>query len=618
MKQFFTLAFCLCLSASLFAQKGGGDGPQTYQPTSNTYQKVGIQLWGTINADAVKAAIQERISWLGEQGFDLDLEYEKESPHALHYTYFQTWQGIPLYHQNIKANAGQNGKIFSFLNNLLPGMPQAEGTFAKSETEAVAVLVQQYLLTEEEMNAEVEKRYFPQNGVLIPAYQVHYNYGESRWESVLNANNLHTLTRRDLAAYRAPLMTGTDTSGTALVFNPDPLTTSGNAYNSSVNWSDNNDADNTDLNNQRVSVVLQDICFDNGLFTLVGPHVDLQDLENPTSPVPTSANGDFSFTRNQQGFEDVMCYYHLDTFQRYIQSLGYTNIYNSPLLCDPHGLNGSDQSHFVPQGASSRIAFGEGCVDDAEDADVIIHEYGHALSWSAAPNSNGGTERNGLDEGWGDYFATSYSRAISYTFWKNMFTWDGHNDCWDGRTASTNELYPPSSSFDIYAYGTIWNTCLMEVWGQIGREASDKVAFQSLYGSNLNMSLSDAALVVLDADSLVYGGAHTFEYQQAFCNRNLLTGTACIVSTPEPLANSVEWNLYPNPTQEQVNIQLVNVSNRNGYQYRITSMLGQVMEEGTLSQTNTEVPIPGFASGFYLVNILKDGQVVGSRKLSVQ
>ena len=235
------------------------------------------------------------------------------------------------------------------------------------------------------MEAELTRCYFPQNGTLIPAYQVHYNYGESRWESVLDARQLNTLVRRDLAAYRHRFMANGDTTGTGLVFNPDPLTTSGNAYGATSDWMDNNDADNAALNGQRVQVTLKDICYIGGQFHLKGPYVDLQDVENPTSPIATSSNGEFNYTRAEQGFEDVMCYYHLDTFQRYIQSLGYTNIFNEPLTCDPHGLNGTDQSHFVPQGSTARIAFGEGCVDDAEDADVIIHEYGHALSWSAAP-----------------------------------------------------------------------------------------------------------------------------------------------------------------------------------------------------------------------------------------
>ena len=197
-----------------------------------------------------------------------------------------------------------------------------------------------------------------------------------------------------------------------------------------------------------------------------------------------------------------MVYYHIDTFQRYVQSLGFTTLLNGQVKADPHGLNGQDNSHYIS--TDNRVAFGEGGVDDAEDADVIIHEYGHALSNAGSPFSNSGLERQGLDEGIGDYVATTYSRGISYTFWKNVFTWDGHNEFWTGRSASNNTLYPPSNANDIYLIGAIWNSTLMEVWVEIGKEASDKVFFESLYGHAPNTTLTDAALIHIDGlDSIL-------------------------------------------------------------------------------------------------------------------
>ena len=47
-----------------------------------------------------------------------------------------------------------------------------------------------------------------------------------------------------------------------------------------------------------------------------------------------------------------------------------------------------------------RLFFGEGGVDDAEDADVIIHELGHAISHGAAPNTTNGTDVELLMRPW--------------------------------------------------------------------------------------------------------------------------------------------------------------------------------------------------------------------------
>ncbi len=619
MERLLALMTSLLLVGSTFAQKGFTETSLAYQSSPKTYQKVSIPIDTSPTAHSVKVAILERIGWLEGKGFDLVLNYERESPHSFHFTYDQSWKGLPVYHHNIKANVSRNGIIYSFLNNLLDFDDQVEvlGGFTASETEAISHLSGQYLIPLSTMETELIRCYFPRDGALIPAYQIRYSYGESWWESILDARQLNTLVRRDLASYRQQFLSTGDTIGTGLVFNPDPLTTSGFVYGSTSDWIDNNDADNSALNNQRIQVNLRDICYTGGQFHLKGPHVDLQDVENPTSPIATSPDGVFNYTRSQQGFEDVMCYYHIDTFQRYIQSLGYTNLYNSPLICDPHGLNGSDQSHFVPQGSSTRIAFGEGCVDDAEDADVILHEYGHALSWSAAPNSNSGTERQGIDEGIGDYLSTSYSKGISPTFWEKMFTWDGHNECWAGRSASTSMTYPPTSSFNIYDYGEIWNTCLMEVYDNIGRDANDRVVLQSLYGNNLNMTLSDAARVVIEADSIIFGGIHKAQYQIAFCNRGVLSGSECIVARVDPDLNLPQWDLFPNPAHSQLSIRFTALTGPQQLQYSIVNSMGQVLQAGDLAHNTTVIGIENLCPGFYSVNIMAGSQSADSRKFSV-
>lgn len=53
-------------------------------------------------------------------------------------------------------------------------------------------------------------------------------------------------------------------------------------------------------------------------------YVMLEDREAPLIPMTTSVDGNFNFTRSQAGFEDAMVYYDIDTFQRYVQSLGFT------------------------------------------------------------------------------------------------------------------------------------------------------------------------------------------------------------------------------------------------------------------------------------------------------
>ena len=74
-----------------------------------------------------------------------------------------------------------------------------------------------------------------------------------------------------------------------------------------------------------------------------------------------------------------------------------------------------------------RLSFGQGGVDDGEDADVIIHELSHGLhQWLTR---DGVSQREGIAEGFGDYVAVSYSRTRNK--WKYtdpqynwVFGWD--------------------------------------------------------------------------------------------------------------------------------------------------------------------------------------------------
>ena len=71
-----------------------------------------------------------------------------------------------------------------------------------------------------------------------------------------------------------------------------------------------------------------------------------------------------------------MSYYHIDTLQRYIQSLGFQNINNRSIKVNVNGT-AADNSFYSP--TTKALTFGTGGVDDAEDAGIIAHEYGHSI-----------------------------------------------------------------------------------------------------------------------------------------------------------------------------------------------------------------------------------------------
>lgn len=611
-----TLGFAMALPG--MAQKMGNGDPSVVTPATNTYEKVSHSFAaGDGEAEIAQFIKQEKLV-LGETGTDLLLETYRASLGGFHYTFQQTYRGIPIYDATIKANLNKDMRLMSLLNNLKRPNGQVSGDFIKSKEDAEDLVTQQYQNGQSHFTLSTTAKWWMTNGALVPVWVVETDGSDAAMEVILNANDLAEIRVKDRANYchpGGPQKTTVDSSGTGMVFNPDPLTTA--QVNYGGQYVDNSDADITVLNNQRESVTLQGISFNGGVFSLQGPHVKIDDaLESPSNVDPTSTDGNFNFTRSEQGFEAVMCYYHIDYYQRYIQSLGFNNIYNAPLNCDPHGLNGQDNSHFVPNGTSSRVAFGEGCVDDAEDADVVIHEYGHALSYSGSPNSNSGNERNGLDEGIGDYLATSYSRGISTFNWDDMFTWDGHNTCWSGRDATDPMQYPPSG-FNFYDYGEIWNTALSIAWGNVGQSVCDKVAFQELFMNNGNMTLNDAAHNIIDADTMLYGGIHTNEFQAAFCTKNIFQGLECVVAVDDKITEDFRWNLYPNPANSVATIVVPGFIPNQEWKWNLLDLSGKALMGGTVSDYTTQVTLNELPSGIYLVQMQDQSGIQSSRRLVV-
>lgn len=602
MKSALCLLLCLLLASALPAQR---------------YEKVSLRPTPAASPAAVASLLQEARLQGYPAGTTLRLRHAKESPGGRHYEFVLHYQGHDVLDATLLANLDRSGRVISLLSNLQP-FSQAGAAPTMDATQLSAYVAQRF---GHDPNAQgpfwqqSQPGWRVEAGTLRATYAAEYSQGNTVLRSLIDAASLDILDTRDLGVYHRAAAGPDSTSCTGYIFSPDPLTPTAAAYGGAL--ADGGDADNATLTAARVPVQLNGLTYNGFNYLLEGPYVKIAELENPNIAPVVSASGTFDYTRSQSGFEDVMVYYHIDSYQRYLQSLGFTNLYDTVLFADAHGLNNQDNSHFVPQGTSSRVAFGEGGVDDAEDADVILHEYGHALSYSALPGGNSGSERLGLDEGIGDYIAASYSKSVSYNLWKNTFTWDGHNEFWPGRSASTSALYPPSSP-NIYSYGELWATALMEAQGPIGRTVCDRVFFQSLYANAANMSLVDAAYNIFDADSLLYGGAHIQHFKNAFCARGILTGTgagqACAVGISDP-GTALPFTLAPNPSAGEVHIALGKPV--TALEVKVRDTQGRLLRTLRPTGSDFSMDLSGLAAGLYFVELSAPGTGRSTQKIEL-
>lgn len=394
-------------------------------------------------------------------------------------------------------------------------------------------------------------------------------------------------------------------TGSAYIFEPDPLSKTGSAY--AGNFVDNNDATNASLDAARTLVTIPELDLTGGVYTLKGTYAEIKEIEAPAKGIFTQSTNQFLFNRSDDGFEAANAYWHLDNSLRYINvTLGIVckpAQNNGVLRFDPHGFNGSDNSHYLT--GSESLGFGEGGVDDAEDADVILHELGHGIHhWLAGGISNA----DGLSEGCGDYWAHSYSRSLNQ--WPStapeyqwMFNWDGHNPFWPGRITNTTMTYPGSGSY--YDKAQIWSAALMRIWNRIGKEKTDRAFLEGLDLTTSTTNQQNAAIAVRQAgiDMLGQFGfncsditAMTEEFTAA---GYVLPEYSCVLSTKETTKENL-ISVYPNPVSD---LLIVSWKGNKEEKAEIFNMEGRKVMETTIGNNRNKIDVSNLPSGNYILTV---------------
>jgi hypothetical protein len=373
------------------------------------------------------------------------------------------------------------------------------------------------------------------------------------WQIFISVTDSHIIHAEDIAMY---------VDVNAKIFNPNPIATAQTTYGSSSNYTDNNNATNTALNAELKTMNLRDVKYENGTYKLEGPYCRIMDIESPynhnINPVITTSGGitGFNYTRNQTEFEALMCYYHVDAAGRRVAQLGYNVNGLNAINVDPHGFNGADNSHYIS--STNYLAFGDGGVDDAEDADVIWHEYGHAIQQNLGVGTTvSNSEISSVKEGSSDYWALSYKRSLSSYNWWLFANWDGHNEFWDGRRADLNWIYPTNYVFG-HNGGQIWSSALMKIWSDLGRDITDKLFLEMHLIWGTSPTMRSAAAAFMQADVNLYNGDHLCKIVARFKEHGLTDPTINYVVA---FTNQIVTTDTTVTSCDNINVQNVTITN---------------------------------------------------------
>jgi len=572
------------------------------------------------------------LSWLNNnititksnQGFEM--LHSRAGRSGETFRYYHTVNGVEVFDSSIAVHVSNKNTVTYHDStfdvnvetiNTIPSISENDALNA-----AITALNIQGEISQKEIKLYVYNKF--ENTSLVYRVTTMSEFLNGYWETIVDATTGEVLSTKDIAIYEKPkvdklynssasqitkkkeinnytLFMPVMAEGTAMVFDPDPLTKTGSLYGG--DYVDGGDATNSALDAARTAVTLLDIELTGSTYRLRGPYVEIAETQPPATGLFLQDSPDFSFTREEQGFEAANCYYHLDkSIRRINEDLGIPliSLFNGGVLrFDPHAFNGADNSSY----GGGSLNFGEGGVDDAEDMDVILHELGHGLhDWV----TNGSLSQvNGLSEGTGDYWANSYKRSLglwtpadaSYYY---VFGWDGHNPFWPGRTTNYGASYPGGLVGQIHADGQIWATVLMEIWDVVGQDKTDAAVLEGLGMTNSSTNQQGAAIAVRQAAiDMDYTCDEIAVFTERFEARGYtLPDYECVLGV-DNFTEVASISLYPNPADD--NITLLNLTQE--YNVAIYNVLGQKVKDQIVNPNSNTINISNLNTGVYLIKI---------------
>jgi hypothetical protein len=243
----------------------------------------------------------------------------------------------------------------------------------------------------------------------------------------------------------------------------------------------------------------------------------------------------FLLPGSERGFDEVMAYFHVDRAIRYLERLGYRGrraIFRAPFPIDAHGT-AEDNSWYSP--GLRRLTFGTGGVDDAQDAEVILHEFGHAIQDAICPDFGQSAEAAAMGEGFGDYLAATFFAAKKPPILRPcVASWDamGASEPLDvGQTEPpalrrvdstlTYESFDHRPQADEHVNGQIWSAVLWSIRGALGRRVADRLILESHFQLDGFTRFAKGARAILDADRNLFRGEHGTTLRRILARRGI-------------------------------------------------------------------------------------------------
>ncbi len=424
-----------------------------------------------------------------------------------HVLFQQHHEGLAISGAWVRVDIDREGRVYNVQNDLVPEPALARTRKAAPRAAAKA-------LAQDAIQARAIEAAAPGDGEVLEVEQCfvpHEGTPRAGWKVVVQR-------RRPYGEWKVYL----DTQGRVLdvvallkhaagqgrVFDPNPV----------VRLNDTSLSDSTPIPEAAYTLVTLPDLAASGM--LDGPFVSTRRTANRIK----RANRRFLFRRQQRAFKEVMVYFHIDRVQRHIQSLGFDNVLNHPIEVNVDGTT-DDNSFYSP--TTKALTFGTGGVDDAEDADIILHEYGHAIQDDQVPGFGQSHEGGSMGEGFGDFLAASFFADVKpQALRPTVGNWDAVAYSGDEppslRRLDSNKKYPRDMHGEVHDDGEIWSACLWELRQALGRLQAEKLVIAHHFLLTRTSTFENAAQALITADRNLNGGQNESVLRDVFVRRGIL------------------------------------------------------------------------------------------------
>ena len=400
----------------------------------------------------------------------------KESPLGKHVLFQQVIDGKPVSGAWIRVDIGPDGNVFNVQNDMVPdaAMPTVRKWRSdKGIDRARAMkLALKAASGRDKRLQKIERVFWTVKGEPVAAWKaiVRGSAPAGQWRIYLRAADGRVIEKRNMVK-----------QAVALVFDPTPVAT----------------LNRTSIHAKgpvpdKAYTEVQLLGLDGSGF-LDGEHVSTCLTRNRVH----RPDGDFRCKRNRRSFREVMVYHHIDQAVRYLAELGFNGLFGKRIEVNVDGTR-QDNSWYDPEDRT--LTFGTGGIDDSEDAEIILHELGHAVQDAQVPGWGWSHQSAAMGEGFGDFLAASFfhdrkPRRMQAT----VFNWDyfgerPKKEPPHGRRLDRKLRYPPARKLDVHDFGEYWSACLWEV--------------RALFGPNRAMRLTMAHHFFMSKHSGFADGAH--------------------------------------------------------------------------------------------------------------